>query len=79
MNQERTHEQPHAKEFGLKVTEVDRTRGHVCIEYGGRNYKWFLREDGRTVLLLNEDEGSLSDELTTAMKNQVRAILTPEL
>lgn len=70
---------PTPKDFGFEVPQVDREHGHVYIQYGGKIYKWFLREDTKEPLLINEDERALTQEVIHAMKSQVCAILRPEL
>ncbi len=80
MNREKLNrEGSRPKDFGFKLPKVDRKLGHVSIEYNGTIYRWFLREDGRTTVLLNADEHRLTEEVIEAMQLQVRSILRPEL
>jgi hypothetical protein len=61
--------------FDFTISDVDREHGHVLIQYGGTIYKWFLRDDGRTVILVNGDDRTLSKEVRDAMVTRTRAIL----
>lgn len=79
MNTERNPEQLTPKDFGFEVSRVDRTLGHVYIEYGGQTYKWFLRQEDSAPILITGDERDLTESVRHAMRTQVRAILGPEL
>ena len=70
---------PRPNDYQFEVRPPDREHGHVFIVYGGVTYKWFLREDGTTCVLVNGDERKLPFELREAMKLEVRDILYPEL
>lgn len=72
-------EMPRPKDFGFEIPKVDRERGHVFIRHDGITYKWFLRENGDTVIAVDFNEKNLPDDVVGAMKLQVRAILGPEL
>lgn len=78
MNRERTpHEHPTAKDFGWKV-DPDLEHGLLRIIDGGMTYIWFLTAS-RVAILRNEDERKLSKEKLQAMKEQVYAILGPQI
>ena len=65
------------KDFGLDP-KPDRERGLVQYIYGGQEYVWHMMDDRRVVLRKGNSE-FLSTELKNVMKDQVTAILKPEL
>jgi hypothetical protein len=77
MSRERaSHEHPTAKDFGWTV-DPDREHGHVRFIDGSMIYKWGIGPSGHPVLI--NDDHKLSKEKRTAMKDQVSAILGPEI